>query len=113
MLSRPHPTAGWLHLRPEDWRRTLQKQIEERDRLGDPTHSGAAPAFIAWVEAEQLPALAKQPHYRPQFDAHLAERHRTLALLKQQHERGRLDLVPDAEAVRDEITTLTGWLEDA
>jgi hypothetical protein len=89
----------------------MDRLIQERDALADPTHSGPAPAFHRWVEAEQLPALARLAHYRPQFDAHLAERHRTLALLEQQHERGRLDLVPDAEAVRDEITTLTGWME--
>jgi len=111
MLSRSHPTAGWLHLRPEDWRRTMDRLIQERDRLGDPTHSGPPPAFIAWVQTEQLPVLAKQERYRPQFEAHLYDRHRTLALLEQQHDRGRLDLVPDAEAVRDEIATLTGWME--
>ena len=45
MLSRPHPTHGWLYLQPADWRVTLQRQVEERDRLDDITHSGPIPAF--------------------------------------------------------------------
>jgi hypothetical protein len=106
MLSRPHPSHGWLHLRPSDWRATLQRQVEERDRLDDPTHSGPAPAFISWVDEVQMPQLAQHPHYQPQFEAHIHERRRTLALLEQQHERGRLDLISDAEAVRLEIKQL-------
>ena len=67
MLARPHPTAGWLHLQPADWRATLQRQVEARDRLGNPEHSGPAPEFIAWVDEQQMPMLARQPHYQRQF----------------------------------------------
>ena len=55
MLSRPHPRYGWLHLQPGDWRATLDRQIEERDRLDDITHSGPAPAFVACVDEQQMP----------------------------------------------------------
>jgi hypothetical protein len=106
MLSRPHPSHGWLHLQPADWRATLQRQVEERDRLDDPNHSGPAPAFIRWVDEQQMPQLAQHPHYQQQFRDRVDERRRTLALLEQQHERGRLDLIPDAEAVRLEIKQL-------
>lgn len=49
MLSRPHPTDGWLYLQAADWRATLQRHVEERDRLDDITHSGPATALLTWV----------------------------------------------------------------
>ena len=55
MLSRPHLRYGWLHLQPGDWRAPLDRQIEERDRLHDITHSGPAPAFVACVDEQQMP----------------------------------------------------------
>jgi hypothetical protein len=55
MLSRPHPTHGWLYLQPADWRSTLQRQVEERDRLDDITHSG--PSGHANLLHSGLPAL--------------------------------------------------------
>ena len=42
------PAAG-------DWSATLDRQIEECDRLDDITHSGPAPAFVACVDERQIP----------------------------------------------------------
>jgi len=55
MLSRPYLRYGWLHLQPGDWGATLDRQIEERDRLDDISHSGPAPAFVACVDEQQMP----------------------------------------------------------
>jgi hypothetical protein len=106
MLSRPHPIHGWLYLQPADWRATLQRQIEERDRLNDPHHSGPAPAFLTWVAEQQLPALARHQHYRNQFHDRIAELQLRLANLQKQIDGGRLDLEPMAGITRREIREL-------
>ena len=111
MLSRPHPAAGWLHLAPPDWRATLQKQIEERDRLNDPNHSGPAPAFLAWVREVQMPALAQRVQYRQQFADRGQELLLKLAGLQNQVDGGRLDLEPAANACRGEIDWITALAE--
>jgi hypothetical protein len=107
MLARPHPTAGWLHLQPQDWRHTLQRQVEARDQLGNPDHSGPAPEFIAWVNEQQMPMLARQPHYRPQFEARINELQAQLINLEHAINQGRLDLQPAAGIHRREIRELT------
>ena len=111
MLCRPHPAAGWLHLAPPDWRATLQRQIEERDRLNDPNHSGPAPAFLAWVREVQMPALAQRPQYQRQFSDRVAELLLKLAGLQQQIANGRLDLEPAAGICRREIDWITSLAE--
>jgi hypothetical protein len=72
-IARAHPSEGWLRLRGNDYRLTMDRLLLERDRLNDPQHVGPAPAFLAWVADEQLPALARDPHYRQQIEQHLAE----------------------------------------
>ena len=111
MLSRPHPTAGWLHLQPGDWRATLQRQCEARDRLDDPHHSGPAPAFVAWVNEIQLPALAQRPQYAQQFRDRCTELEMKLANLEREIATGRLDLEPAAGMVRREIDWITALVE--
>jgi len=111
MLCRPHPTRGWLHLQPADWRATLQRQIEARDRLDDMNHSGPAPEFIAWVDEVQMPALARQPHYHQQFHDRITELQMLLANLEQSISQGRLDLEPAAGIHRREIKQLTALVE--
>ena len=106
MLSRPHPSRGWLHLQPADWRATLQRQVEERDRLDDINHSGPAPAFLAWVDEQQMPQLSRQPHYRRQVDDRITELQMQLANLERQIAGGRLDLEPAAGICRLEIKQL-------
>ena len=108
MLSRPHPTAGWLHLAPADWRTCLDRQIQERDRLDDISHSGPAPAFLAWVAEVQMPALAQRPQYHQQFADRVAELELKLTNLERDIAAGRLDLEPAAGLVRREIA----WLGD-
>ena len=111
MMSRPHPSRGWLRLQPADWRATLQRQVEERDRLDDINHSGPAPAFLAWVDEVQLPQLAQRPHYQRQFRDRITELRMLLANLEQQIAGGRLDLQPEADRVAGEITWLTDLVE--
>ena len=108
MLSRPHPSQGWLHLAPADWRSTLQRQCEARDRLDDPHHSGPAPAFVAWVNEIQLPALAQRPEYQRQVSDRITELEMKLANLEHQIAGGRLDLEPAAGMVRRDIN----WINE-
>lgn len=70
-IARAHPTEGWLRLTGNDYRITMDRLLLERDRLNDPNHVGPAPAFMAWVVDEQIPALARVPYYRQQIEAHL------------------------------------------
>jgi hypothetical protein len=107
MMCRPHPLRGWLHLQPADWRACLQRQIEERDRLGDPNHSGPAPEFVTWCDTVQMPSIAKQPHYAKQIADHIAGLQMKLSNLEQQISGGRLDLEPAAGLVRREIKWLS------
>ena len=111
MLSRPHPRHGWLHLQPGDWRSTLDRQIEERDRLDDINHSGPAPAFLRWVEEVQMPALARQPHYQRQFEDRITELNHQLINLEHSIGQGRLDLEPAAGICRRDIKQLTALVE--
>ena len=71
-LARPHPTHGWLRLERHDYRRSLDKLCEERDRMNDPSRSEPAPAYHRWVEQEELPLLLKRNFYRLQAETHLA-----------------------------------------
>jgi hypothetical protein len=113
MLCRPHPSHGWLHLQPADWRATLQQQIEARDLLDDINHSGPAPEFITWVDEVQMPMLARQPHYQRQFQDRITELQMLLANLEKQIAGGRLDLEPAAGIHRREIDWITALVEVA
>ena len=109
MLSRPHPIHGWIWLHPSDWRATLKRQIEERDRLDDPHHSGPPPRFVEWVEQKQLPQLAVK--YRKQFEQRIADLMLQLQNRQTEIERGRLDLQPEAAQLAKEITKLSELLQ--
>ena len=111
MLSRPHPRYGWLHLQPSDWRESLQLQIEARDRLNDPHHSGPPPEWVRWCDECQLPRLATRPEYQRQFSDRVAELLLKLAGLQHQIAGGRLDLEPAAESCRREIDWITDLAE--
>jgi hypothetical protein len=112
MLARPHPLHGWLWMRPVDWRATLDRLIAERDLLPVSEHGAPAPAFIAWVTAEQLPRLARHPHYRPQIEQRLQERRDALDQLQLRIEAGRLDLLPEVDDIEAELQQLEAWLSD-
>jgi hypothetical protein len=90
--ARRHPQVGWLHLQGQDYSRSLDRLLLERDRLDDLTHSGPAPAYMAWVWAEELPALARQQHYRNQIHDHIADLEQQHTELQQTIAQGRLDL---------------------
>jgi hypothetical protein len=110
MLSRPHPRYGWLHLQPADWRATLDRQIQERDRLATPSNSGPPPAWCQWVDEEQMPRLAKVPHYHQQLQARISELQMKLSSLERDVTAGRLDLEPAAGMVRRELRWIEGLL---
>jgi hypothetical protein len=111
MLSRPHPRHGWLHLQPGDWRSTLDRQIEERDRLDDITYSGPPPAWCQWVDEEQMPRLAQHPHYHQQFQDRITALQLKLSNLERDIAGGnRLDLEPAAGIVRKELRWIEGLL---
>ena len=71
-LARPHPTHGWLRLERHDYRRSLDRLCEERDRLNDPSRSEPAPEYHRWVEQEELPQLLRRDFYKRQAETHLA-----------------------------------------
>lgn len=107
MLARPHVAYGWLYLSAVDWRQTLQRSLDERDRLNDPNHVGAAPAFLQWARDVQMPQLLMNPRYRVQAEEHLTRLGRKLDELGDLLSRGRLDLQPQADAITAELR----WLE--
>ena len=89
----------------------MQRQIEERDRLNNPHHSGPPPEWCRWVDEVQMPRLATRPQYQQQFSDRVAELLLKLAGLQHQIAGGRLDLEPAAESCRREIDWLTDLAE--
>ena len=65
-----------------------------------------APEFRRWCEEQQMPALAKNPHYHQQFEDRIDERRRRLSSLQNDINHGRLDLEPAAGMARREIRWL-------
>lgn len=112
MLSRPHLSEGWLFQPPGEWRATLERCLQERDRLEDPTFSGHPPAFLAWVRDEQLPRMARQTHYRPQFLQRLEARRDELRRMEQTISEGHAYLQPEADAIAADVIYLEGLLSD-
>ena len=110
MMSRPHQRHGWLWLTPTDWRACLDRQLNERDLMNDDTFSGPPPAWIAWVDGEQMPRLARQPHYAMQIRGRIESLQMLLSNTEQQIAAGRLDLEPAAGITRREIAWLEGLL---
>lgn len=107
MMGRPHPTFGWLWLDRAEWNATMQRVLDERDRLNDPQHVGQPPAFVTWAH-QQLPRLASK--YRQQFDQRIADLTLRLENLQRDIAGGRLDLQPEADHVSAEISKLSGLL---
>lgn len=70
-LCKKHPIAGWLSLAQQDYRRTFDRLIQERDLLNDPSHSEPAPGYVRWVWATELPGLVRIPFYERQFREHI------------------------------------------
>ena len=97
-----------MHLQPGDWRQSLQRQIEERDRLNDQTRSGPPPEWCRWCDEVQIPRLAQRPQYAQQFRDRLTELEMKLANLEREISNGRQDLEPAACTVRREIN----WINE-
>ena len=88
MLSRPHPSLGWLHCSPEDSRRLLKRQLDLRDEAleADPSFSGMPPRFIEETWINWLPKAVTKPFYRDQLTAHVTELERQIANLSREIE---------------------------
>ena len=108
--ARRHPQVGWLHLQGHDYSRSLDRLLLERDRLDDPQHSGPSPSYLAWVWAEELPALVQQQHYRNQVHDRIADLGQQLSKLQETIAKGRLDIEPAAGRLRREIKQLQALL---
>jgi HAMP domain-containing protein len=87
-----------------------RRQIKERDALGNPSHSGPAPQFCAWVDEVQMPQLTQHPHYQRQFRDRISELKMKQTNLARDIKGGRPDLEPAAGQVRREIAWLEGLL---
>lgn len=109
-VAKRHPQVGWLHLQRADYSRSLDRLLLERDRLNDPHLVGAAPCYLDWVWAEELPALARQQHYRNQIHDRIADLQQQHSNLQQTIAQGRLDLEPAAGQCRAEIKRLQALL---
>lgn len=105
MMTRQHPTFGWLWLPRAEWSRTLERCLQERDKLDDPKHSGQPPAFVAWVKEHQMPELAKR--YRKQFDDRIESLQMLLANVQASIAGGRLDRQHEADQLSAEIKWLS------
>ena len=96
---------------PSDWRATLQKQVEERDRLNDPNHSGPAPAYLHWVVTEELPQLARHPFYQQQIQQHLQDlAPRGDARQRQIHQQAGA-LLEELDTIEAEVLQLAALVE--
>ena len=58
-----------------------------------------------------MPMLARQPHYRQQFEARVNELQAQLINLEHAINQGRLDLEPAGRHVDEEIKLLTALME--
>lgn len=103
MMSRPHPSLGWLYVNRTEWGLIFGRLLEERDRTGDPSFSGQPPAFLEWVKSE-MPALAAR--YPVQFEQRIADLRHLLNQRMADVARGRLDLKPEADRIQAEIDSL-------
>ena len=74
-IARCHPLCGWLRLQPQDYARTMQELLKQRDDylLIKPDHSGPAPGYCAWVWDVELPQLANNPYYAAQIEQQVQE----------------------------------------
>ena len=74
-IARCHPLCGWLRLQPQDYARTMQELLKQRDDylLIKPDHSGPAPGYMQWVWNFELPQLAKNPYYSRQIEQQVQE----------------------------------------
>ena len=68
-IARCHPLCGWLRLQPQDYARTMEQLLKQRDDylLIKPDHSGPAPGYMQWVWDVELPQLANNPYYAAQI----------------------------------------------
>jgi len=105
-----HPQLGWLRLAPPDYSRSLDRLLQERDKLADPTHSGPAPAYLQWVLEEELPALARRPYYQRQIEAHVDDLVTEQAQLAQQIEKQAPALLERLQVLQAEVRRLEGVL---
>lgn len=110
-VAKCHPQLGWLRLEAADYSRSLDRLLAERDALADASHSGPAPAYLRWVWEQELPALAQDPRYRQQINAHLQALHQKTEDLSEMIEKIAGGLLSDQADTEREITDLQTVLE--
>ena len=112
-VAKCHPQLGWLRLEAADYSRSLDRLLAERDALADPSHSGAAPAYLRWVWGQELPALAQEPRYRQQINAHVQALHQKTEDLAEMIEKIAGGLLSDQAETEREMADLQAVLEGA
>ena len=113
MLARPHPVLGWLHCKPEDSRRLLDRQLTHRDHAleADPSFSGMPASFVEETWVNWLPKAVAQPFYRDQLTAHVAEVERQISNLSREVERQSGGLLDQRDSAVDLRQRLKHMLE--
>ncbi len=112
-VSKSHPQLGWLRLEAADYSRSLDRLLAERDALADATHSGPAPAYLRWVWEQELPALAQEPRYRQQINAHVQALQQKSEDLAEMIEKIAGGLLSDQAETEREMADLQAVLEGA
>ena len=110
-VAKCHPQLGWLRLEASDYSRSLDRLLAERDALADATHSGPAPAYLRWVWEQELPALAQDPRYRQQINAHLQALHQKTEDLAEMIERVAGSLLSDQAETDQQAAELQAVLD--
>ena len=100
-ISKSHPLCGWLRLQPQDYARTMEQLLKQRDDylLIKPDHSGPAPGYCAWVWDVELPQLARRPYYAAQIEQQIQE-------LLQQAASVEAEISPQAAALQQRLDYL-------
>jgi hypothetical protein len=99
MLARPHPIWGdWLHVQAGDSQRLLDKLLNFRDQLNDPSHVGHPPDFVTYNRISWLPTHLRKSFYRKQAETHVDTLARRIENLNKDIERQSGSLLDQRDA---------------
>ena len=113
-VARKHPALGWLCLEGNDYSRSMDKLLVERDKalLNDPNASGMPKSFIDFVWAEQMPELAKRPYYRNQIESHVVSLAATCNRIDREIKTIAKGSIEELEAAKDLKTKLEDLVKE-
>lgn len=105
-IARCHPLCGWLRLQPQDYARTMEQLLKQRDDylLIKPDHSGPAPGYCAWVWDVELPQLAVRSYYSRQIESQVQELLAESATVESQ-------IAPEAAALQQRLDRLNEQID--